>query len=64
MLNTYVRGLDLCVHTSELVLILFVLRTSELMFVLDIYVCDDICDVYMSYICDIFCLCGWNTKNK
>jgi hypothetical protein len=42
MLNTYVRGLDLCVHTSELVLILFVLRTSELMFVLDIYVCDDL----------------------
>jgi hypothetical protein len=33
MLNTYVRALDLCVHTSELVLILFVLRTSELMFV-------------------------------
>jgi hypothetical protein len=42
MLNTYVRALDLCVHTSELVLILFVLRTSELMFVLDIYVCDDL----------------------
>jgi hypothetical protein len=37
-------------------------------YVCDVYLC--LCwlfmfvMIYVMYICDIFCLCGWNTKNK
>jgi hypothetical protein len=43
------------------------------MFVMDIYICGDsfmfvlaimFVMIFVMYICDIFCLCGWNTKNK